>query len=84
MTLQQASKVEEFQEVTEGQEKGMGFSEALLCFSFKINKTETKQKAPQTQTTIPGNTLVPRSQTHSVATTWGMGSSSSSKLCRIQ
>lgn len=48
--------MEEFQEVIGGQEKH-GLLGSGLCFSFNINKTDTKQKAPQTHNTVPENTL---------------------------
>ena len=54
-STQRASEVEEFQEVTGGQEKGNGFLCSTLVF-FIQNKQKLNKKNPQTQNPISGDT----------------------------
>lgn len=64
--------------------KSMGFLEAVCVLHVTSIKQSQNRKHPKLTTQLQRTPSSPRRQTHSAATIWGMGSSSSSKLCRIQ
>lgn len=64
--------------------KSMGFLEAVCVLHVTSIKQTQNRKHPRLTTQLQRTPSSPRRQTHSAATIWGMGSPSSSKLCRIQ